>query len=84
MNRTQIYLPKTQTDALRNLARKQRITMSEAIRMILREKLPGNSHLVKSAHRETLGEAAKRISTLGKKGPRDLASHMDQYLYGGK
>lgn len=83
MNRTQIYLPKTQTDALRALAHKRRISLSEAIRTILREKLPGQRP-VRVAHSETLLEAAKRISKLGEKGPRDLASKMDHYLYGGK
>ena len=84
MNRTQIYLPKTQTDALRTLARRRRSTLSEVIRVILGEKLRGDGAFSPSMPRETLLGAAKRINALGKKGPRDLASHVDRYLYGEK
>ena len=82
MNRTQIYLPKTQTDALRILARRRRSTLSEVIRVILGEKLRGDSVFSRRVPQETLLNAAKRINALGKKGPRDLASGIDRYLYG--
>jgi len=83
MNRTQIYLPKTQTDALRNLARKQRMSVSEVIRMILREKLAHMRRPMGTRRPETLIEAAERINKLdGKRAPRDLASRLDEYLYG--
>ena len=84
MNRTQIYLPKTQTDALRTLARRRRSTLSEVIRAILGERLRADNVFNRRAPRETLLDAAKRISALGKKGPRDLASNIDTYLYGEK
>ena len=84
MNRTQIYLPKTHAEVLRDLARERKVTMSEVIREILREKLRSGSAPYRRRPRETLLQAAKRINALGKKGPRDLASNIDRYLYGGK
>lgn len=85
MNRTQIYLPKTQRDALRNLARKHRVSVSEVIRMILREKFVKARRPVGMPSPETLIEAAERINKLGgKHAPRDLASRLDVYLYGEK
>lgn len=83
MNRTQIYLPKTQADALHNLARKQRISVSEVIRMIVREKLAKPRRFAGTRRPETLIEAAERINKIaGKRAPRDLASRLDTYLYG--
>lgn len=82
MNRTQIYLHKSQMNALRALARKQRVSISEAIRGILREKLQNGKGGKKN--RETLMDVTKRINVLGRKGPPDLASNMDTYLYGKK
>jgi hypothetical protein len=83
MLRTQIYLPKSQKQALRRLAQKQNTTVSGVIRDVLQEKLNGRMH-AKTRVPETLLEAAKRINQLGKKGPKDLASNLDRYLYGGK
>lgn len=81
MNRTQIYLPKKQIEILRKEAQKQRTTTSEVIRRILREK---TERTPTRLQRESLFDAAKRINVKGMKGPRDLASDLDKYLYGGK
>ena len=78
MNRTQIYLPQKQIEILRKEAQKQRTTTSEIIRRILREKIEKAPALLQ---RKSLFDAAKRINARGTKGPRDLASNLDKYLY---
>lgn len=83
MSRTQIYLEKSQLDALRTEAARRRGTVSAVIRELIREKFARTQrqHSMKIKH-ETLLEAAERINRLGIKGPRDLAKNMDKYLYG--
>lgn len=81
MNRTQIYLPQKQIKLLRKEAQKERTTTSEIIRRILREKIEKAPALIQ---RKSLFDAATRINAKGIRGPRDLASNVDTYLYGGK
>ncbi len=81
MNRTQIYLPQKQIEILRKEAQKKRTTTSEIIRRILREKM---ERMAEHPQKKSLFDAAKRINAKGMKGPRDLASNLDAYLYGGK
>jgi len=79
MNRTQIYLTKTQIEALRQIAQKRNTSISEVIRSLIRErfkKVP--------VKKEGLLSAARRINKFGIKGPRDLATNLDKYLYGRK
>ena len=84
MSRTQIYLEKSQLEALRKQAQKRHITVSAVIRDIIRENLAARRrHPLKIKH-ESLLEASDRIGKLGAPGPRDLASRMDDYLYGEK
>jgi len=84
MNRTQIYLPKTQIEALRKIARKKHTSVSDVVRIFIKEKVEKRRSFSDFRPRESLFEAAKRINKLGKKGPKDLASNLDAYLYGGK
>ena len=79
MNRTQIYLTKTQIETLRQIAQKRNTSISEVIRSLIRErfkKVP--------VKKEGLLSAARRINKFGIKGPRDLATNLDKYLYGRK
>lgn len=80
MQRTQIYLPKTQTEELKRIAQRKRVSISEVIRTILREKIEELS-LVKKVSNENLSAAAKRINQQGQKAPKDLATNLDKYLY---
>ncbi len=81
MQRTQIYLPRTQLLALKEIARKQDTTTSDVIRLFLSAQLQSKKpKTVRKA--ETLQQAGKRIGALGIKGPKDLATNMDKYLYG--
>lgn len=83
MNRTQLYLPKSQLDWLKKTARKKQTTASAVMRELVYEKQKSSGHLRIVADRgESLYESAKRISKLGTKGPKDLAKNMDKYLYG--
>lgn len=81
MNRTQIYLPKQRIETLRREARRRKTTMSELIRQVLDAALD-RAPVIKGREREKLLSAARRIGKLGRKGPKDLASQMDKYLYG--
>lgn len=81
MNRTQVYLPKSQLTILRKEAQKKDTTVSEVIRTLIQENMV--RHKIHSLKKhETLIQAAKRINALDTKGPRDLASRVDKYLYG--
>ena len=83
MERTQIYLPKSQIKKLKGLARKKKTTVSELVRDAVDIQY-GIKIQIPQKKRETLLEFAKRINALGPKGPKDLATNMDKYLYGGK
>lgn len=83
MTRTQIYLPKSQRDMLAQEARKRNTTISAVVRMIIQEKLETKKPKKTLPKKYSLLETARRISKLGEKGPKDLASNVDKYLYGG-
>ncbi|MBI4272882.1 ribbon-helix-helix protein, CopG family [Candidatus Uhrbacteria bacterium] len=81
MQRTQIYLPKTQIAKVKEIARKRETTASEVIRLLIFEALtPGRRNPKRTS--ETLIQAARRINKMGEKGPKDLAQNLDRYLYG--
>ena len=79
MNRTQIYLPKAQIETLRQIAQKKRVSMSEVIRSLIKERLERPP-----VKKEGLLNFAKRVNKYGIKAPRDLATNFDKYLYGKK
>lgn len=81
MQRTQIYLQKTQTTKLKKIALEKNITISEIIRSLINKGVP-TIQPKKKKHPLTLLQIAKRVEKLGEKGPRDLAKNMDKYLYG--
>lgn len=91
MLRTQVYLPYSQVKALKQMASEKEVYMSEIIRKLVAEKFNGR---LKTAKKETKSKSrhafdgllalARRFERAGVKGPRDLATNMDEYLYGGK
>ena len=84
MVRTQIYLPEKQLRILKTLATEEDISLSEAIRRLVEDKLmnkKAKTNKVKNTGSWLLSLAAK-AKKLKIKGPRDLASNMDKYLYG--
>jgi hypothetical protein len=85
MERTQIYFPKTQIKKLKELAYKKKTTVSGLVRDAVDAQysiVRPNPYMHKKE--ETLVEFAERIRKMGFKGPKDLASNLDDYLYGGK
>ncbi|MFH1584629.1 MAG: CopG family transcriptional regulator [Patescibacteria group bacterium] len=85
MERTQIYLPKSQIQKLKSLAQKKNTTVSELVRDAVDvQYAPMQIKPALKKKRETLLEFAKRVNSIGCKGPRDLATNIDEYLYGGK
>ena len=89
MIRTQVYLPKTDIDFLKELARANKSTMSEELRRSLNKikqikSKPQKKSKAKISAGEYLLEMATQAKKLEFKGPKDLATNMDKYLYGGK
>lgn len=83
MNRTQIYLPKSQHDTLRKLAQERRETVSETVRILLKHQLERVWPLERfHQKRQTFFEVLKEIKRLNESGPKDLAENLDKYLYG--
>lgn len=81
MERTQIYLPKSQIKKLKRLAQRKKTTLSELVRDAVEVRYEVTKAFPRQK-KETFFEAAQRISKLGEKGPKDLSSRLDQYLYG--
>lgn len=76
MIRTQIYLPEQLYLQIRLMARQQNLPAAKVIR-----KLMVNG--IKKTKRETLGEAMLNLAKhASSKGPRDLSTRHDDYLYG--
>jgi len=82
MSRTQIYLEKSQLDALRKEAVRRQATVSEIIRAMIRENISPKRESALARKHESLLSVATRINALGDRAPQDIASHLDTYLYG--
>lgn len=78
MIRTQVYLPKTLYQELSLVARREKKAKAQVIRESLERAL-------KEAKTETVGEAFLKLAEVGKKlrlrGPKDLSTNHDKYLY---
>ncbi|MBI4008704.1 CopG family transcriptional regulator [Candidatus Roizmanbacteria bacterium] len=91
MIRTQIYLPQNQISQLKQIAYKEEVSVSEIIRRTLEEKLTMKRKKGKDIKKKKyknvgawLLSQARMAERQGWKGPRDLASNVDKYLYGRK
>lgn len=86
MNRTQIYLPKSQLTTLRHLADKRKKTVSEIVRNLISESLEDENSKLKMTTGQgwRLFDVLRETKKLDKAGPKDLASRVDHYLYGTK
>ncbi len=90
MHRTQIYLPSGQQRHLKALAYQEGTSVSEVIRRLVAEKIsekPKNMGAKKLKYRNA-GEWVQAQVLWAEKndihGSADLASNLDQYLYGDK
>ena len=86
MLRTQIYFPEEQLRLLKKISWEEEISLSEVIRQLVEEKLvetekKGKKTKNTGAWLLSLADKAKKMKV---KGPKDLASKMNQYLYGQK
>lgn len=79
MTRTQIYLPNEQINYFRQRAIRESVTVSEAIRRTFDECIPIKP---KKNVGRVLVEMAIDAKKRGVKGPKDLATNLDKYLYG--
>jgi len=80
MTRTQIYLPRDLINIFRQKAFEENISVSEAIRRALES--CGQKKKTKKNAGKILLEMARDAERRGVKGPKDLASNVDKYLYG--
>lgn len=83
MQRTQIYLPKTQHQTLQRLAQQKQTSLAGIVRYIIQEHVM-DVPTAKQRHKPILSfiDLAKQLARQGKKAPKDLATHLDRYLYG--
>lgn len=83
MIRAQIYLPTNQLRLLKRIAWEEEVSLSETIRKLINEKL---TETKKANYKQNTGSwllsLANKAKRLKIKGPKDLASNMDFYLYG--
>ncbi len=83
MIRTQIYLTPKQHTLLKRKAHEEKFTLSDAVRKIVDKdlRLSGKKEKRQNAGKWLLS-MAEEAEKLGAKGPPDLASNVDKYLYG--
>ena len=83
MLRTQIYLPEDQVRLVKRIAFRQNISVSEAIRRLIKKGM--NKGKKVESKRNNCGkwliELAREAKHMNFKGPQDLASNLDRYLY---
>jgi len=85
MMRTQIYLPADQIRNLKKIALEENSSLSLVIRRIIGDKLQEKKpNLEKNNCGKWLLSLGKRAEELKVKGPKDLATNLDKYLYGDK
>lgn len=84
MERTQIYFPKTQIKKLKELAYKKKTTVSGLVRDAVDIQYAPQIKITPKKQHESLLQFAERIRRMGFNGPKDLATNLDEYLYGGK
>jgi hypothetical protein len=78
MIRTQVYLTEDQARDIKLRAKREKKYEAEVIRDLLSE---GMKKSVGKAQ-ESTGDSLLRLAAIGGKGPADLSSRVDDYLYG--
>jgi len=84
MLRTQIYLPAEQLRLLKRISWEEEVSLSEVIRELIEEKLVPAKEKDQGAKNvgSWLISLANKAKKMEVRGPKDLASKMDEYLYG--
>ena len=79
MIRTQVYLTEEQARDIKLKAKQEQKPEAEVIRELV------SKGLHQAASRlESTGDSLLRLAAIGGKGPADLSSRIDDYLYGDK
>jgi hypothetical protein len=78
MIRTQVYLTEDQARVIKLRAKRENRHETEVIRELLSEGMKKSA----SKAQESTGESLLRLAEIGGKGPADLSSRVDDYLYG--
>ena len=78
MIRTQVYLTEDQARDIKLRAKRENKHEAEVIRELLSEGMKKAA----SKAQESTGESLLRLAAIGGKGPADLSSRVDDYLYG--
>lgn len=83
MNRTQLYLPKTQLDTLRKVAKQKKSTVSAVVRYFVSQQLEidTDKNSKKNSH-VSLFAMSQKINLFGAKAPINLSKNIDSYIYG--
>jgi hypothetical protein len=78
MIRTQVYLTEDQAQDIKLRAKRENKREAEVIRELLREDMKKST----AKPQESTGASLLRLAAIGGKGPVDLSSRVDDYLYG--
>jgi len=78
MIRTQVYLTDEQARDIKLRARRENKREAEVIRELLSEGMKKSTRKTQ----ESTGESLLRLAAIGGKGPSNLSSRVDEYLYG--
>jgi len=79
MIRTQVYLTEEQARDIKLQAKREKKREAEVIRELINEGLKRAD-----VRRESTGVSLLRLASIGGRGPADLSSRIDDYLYGDK
>ena len=78
MIRTQVYITEEQARDIKLQAKRENKHEAEVIRELLSEGMKKST----AKTQESTGESLLRLAAIGGKGPADLSSRVDDYLYG--
>ena len=78
MIRTQVYITEEQAQDIKLRAKRENKREAEVIRELLHEGMKKAA----SKTQESTGASLLRLAAIGGKGPADLSSRVDDYLYG--
>ena len=78
MIRTQVYLTKEQMRDIKLKAKRDNKREAEIIRELLTDGMKKTTRKTQ----ESTGDSLLRLAAIGGKGPSDLSSRIDDYLYG--
>jgi hypothetical protein len=78
MIRTQLYITEEQMRDIKLKAKRENKREAEVIRELLSEGMKKSARKTQ----ESTGDSLLRLAAIGGKGPADLSSRVDDYLYG--